>query len=936
MSWVFRPFIVFFALLLPLPLGAVIMSSKAVRSALRSQKAINEGNTAGIETAVATLEGLLSDPSFKRLDTKAQLEIILLLSKGYGRLLHFPEQEQLLLRYSKRAEFHRHYIPLMTELVHVYATQERFEEAEKIIAKIAQPSCCHLSLEEKSLIGNAINFKDNYLRSLFERAGNLTSSGDFSRAYDAYKRAYPSVKRHKYPHQGSSLERRRLHCKILLNMAELQFCLCNFEETITILSNEDLFSSSDTLDETFSRRRLFLLASAHGFLHNVETATSLWEQYAMTSHDKENDLAVSLWKTSRALTLGDSQVFLQHAKHIENQAEGNTDGLLEGAAFVVLGIQRAINLDSIDASLYLKKGIQKLQTTQSPWKEAALALYGELAWQRCVLFLYSQQEQMALSLSKESFDILSQATSPTTIARRCCFAFLLNPQQPPDLSYETLKVEIESTTQETSSARLLASLRLYGKEHHSEAPQNCLAADQLFFAWHTRSSDTFEWTGEPIDCSAIISAPLLSYTKIMSSVHSALLDEADTDVTIAQIVSALNAKCLTDARPRLLQALVELCLHAGRLSEACDFVRELIHQSPSFPGVPQTVFLCLQSLETASGFDAECSELCQYFWDRPPDRHALLLTTHLFESRQQLVVDKHPSIKSLGLSLVALSEARTAVAEASKSKEPAAVKSQLDLAKKNYELSHRYAREALSLLEAPETTSFLYGFLLTMQNEHVEVLSNYLPTDCAFNELPSQLEEAKRVLLEDLSLLHTNVSSWTTYLRKEFVLSCSLTARTVDVYVKAFQGAPLDAVAAAEQLIQEAPQALAVLKGTLYLAKKLREAAVFRSALFILDRCDEAKILDPHYELSLEFAMEKSLCLRALSEPSKAMAKLAWIINRPYPSSLRVKAMILRADMYLEQHRTDLAIRQLESVATKGGEWKVVAERKLQELYGTV
>ena len=72
-----------------------------------------------------------------------------------------------------------------------------------------------------------------------------------------------------------------------------------------------------------------------------------------------------------------------------------------------------------------------------------------------------------------------------------------------------------------------------------------------------------------------------------------------------------------------------------------------------------------------------------------------------------------------------------------------------------------------------------------------------------------------------------------------------------------------------------------------------------------------------------------------MHKTDKAMALLAWIINGPYASSLRIKAMILRADLYLLINRKDLAIRQLDSVVAKGGEWGAVAERKLRDLYGT-
>lgn len=114
----------------------------------------------------------------------------------------------------------------------------------------------------------------------------------------------------------------------------------------------------------------------------------------------------------------------------------------------------------------------------------------------------------------------------------------------------------------------------------------------------------------------------------------------------------------------------------------------------------------------------------------------------------------------------------------------------------------------------------------------------------------------------------------------------------------------------------------------------LREAKLCAESLALFDKINESQ-LEENYELLLEIAIEKSLCLRELGQHNKAMAVLGWVINSPYPSSLRIKAMLLRAEIYLSLNRKDLATRQLEAVESKGGDWAQVAERKLKELYGS-
>ena len=59
------------------------------------------------------------------------------------------------------------------------------------------------------------------------------------------------------------------------------------------------------------------------------------------------------------------------------------------------------------------------------------------------------------------------------------------------------------------------------------------------------------------------------------------------------------------------------------------------------------------------------------------------------------------------------------------------------------------------------------------------------------------------------------------------------------------------------------------------------------------------------------------------------MLILSRIINYDAVSSLRLKAMFLRAEIYEHQGRLELARQQLRAVAKKGGEWASKAQSKL-------
>jgi tetratricopeptide (TPR) repeat protein len=86
-------------------------------------------------------------------------------------------------------------------------------------------------------------------------------------------------------------------------------------------------------------------------------------------------------------------------------------------------------------------------------------------------------------------------------------------------------------------------------------------------------------------------------------------------------------------------------------------------------------------------------------------------------------------------------------------------------------------------------------------------------------------------------------------------------------------------------------------------------------------------------EEKLEIWIEQSMCCRILNRLDEAMRLLSKVINEEIASSLRVKAMFLRAEIYEQQGRHELALKQLESVVKKGGTWAYQAQEKLKE-YG--
>lgn len=80
----------------------------------------------------------------------------------------------------------------------------------------------------------------------------------------------------------------------------------------------------------------------------------------------------------------------------------------------------------------------------------------------------------------------------------------------------------------------------------------------------------------------------------------------------------------------------------------------------------------------------------------------------------------------------------------------------------------------------------------------------------------------------------------------------------------------------------------------------------------------------------IDLWIQQSLCHKELHDLDQAMLLLSEAINDDTISSLRVKAMYLRSDIYALQGRHDLARKQLEATAKKGGEWALKAKERLK------
>ena len=910
-------------------------SSKVVRIALEAKRAINGHEEIAVQKATEQLEALLHEASFRRLDPYAQVQILLSLSKGYERLGRHQEQERLLTTYAKRPELYRFHTLLKVAIARSFVQQNRLMEAESVLEKCIGSSCAHLPLEEKAEIARVLFYKDEYTNSLLRQADKLSETGSFSEALKVYETLIPSIEQHTYLYQASPVEKTRLCHIVRLRIAELSFCLGDFQRIVSVLVPWDaqLFLASS--DRSFVARRIFLLASAYEQLGEGVRAQALWQEYQAPAEDESE--ALLLWKVKNALQAGSSDEIASIAKTFQHRS---TTG--HPLPLALKSLSAALCYDFPLAVREAQHALQRADgSLHKGLRGVAVHVLAECGFARMMLLVCSGQAHKAETLGRSLLPLIPTA-APSLALRAAAIRLFLYHYSHNQADLDAAKDLLRNVKEPVPEELLpLFEFLFYtiNAQHDGLSDEMTVAplhsvSDRFFAAWMKDQKETpVSFLPEPDSETAADAAfstdPFTKYLCALSTYQRALFGEDSPDKASQDIRECLDIPGLKDVRPHLYHCLIDLAAHSGQPERAYNLIWDLIREDREYKSLSQAILTTAFALESTQTLATQRAVLCQYILDRPsPDIYTLLLSFHLHESSSVPHFDHSPN--RFELALTAKNEGQQLVAEASKSKEPRLIKEQLQRAMKSFETARMQALESMEAFHDVQSLSMLWSFVLTTESEQIELLERYIPGDDAFNELPALLEGSVANLKEDLLKCETSLP--THCIQNSFLVSCQDLVQTSPIFARTFHRELDPAIAIARSLSDKTSRPS--VRSLLYLAKTLREAKRPGDALQILSPLKEKQMID-ECELALEIAMEKSLCFREMHKTDKAMALLAWIINGPYASSLRIKAMILRADLYLLINRKDLAIRQLDSVVAKGGEWGAVAERKLRDLYGT-
>ncbi len=960
--------------------GTPHFSSKAIRIASQARTIIaaphNVSSHKELEQAAESIEVLFSDASFRRLDTKDQVDIILLLSKAYEKLESWDRQEKMLASYAKKREFHRYYIQLQTELARSYVIQDRFEDADKILSKVIGKSCATLPQDEKRRIAAVVLMKDAKLNRMLQQADRLRLEGSYTSSALLYRVILDSVTRKCYPYQASRIEKKRLKYKIMLQLSETYLLSGDYENALELLASDekwklDIFNEQDSyaiqttrmllkglgylgigeiqkakdiLQESlssveqakstveyddFSTLRFLLRSSFFSEPHeNTPVASPLLSQ-------KRDTTPTSPLSISPKMYLWLSLCTISHKKPLLHPYQVSASVLdKQYLKTCIETVQYAQKGQFGNARDEARRALQQLQQIPiqaiSPFQKEIKSFHKNIIidflWNEATLYAilgkYAAAQRIIHKILELSFE------EPSERARER-FVFWMNHIEP--FLSKTISSEDHAEKQiSKNSEKILELITAFENTHTDFFPstlrlrtstlQTLLSAQSCLL--HNTDSKPFHNQEKHVTLDRPISLESL-YQSLFSLIEA--LEDLEGRSFLAHVAS-------------------DLMIMNGNYYDAFSLFSHVLSCTPIYPKASQLAFHLLTSTKDQHEvFQRERENTFLFIFSREPtdifpylsilsDDHALLYALQKLSKTQ-------PSspLVTFTYAVSRWKEAKKIFNEAEKTKEPGLMKEKYETA---FSLYSQASESLVSLLEdkkAPSSPSSYLNppylsfehILLSLNKEWLsKVIQTFHRHDAIYNELIASLEHAHNFTSFQHKLLSVeNFQKDITLLQEIASLQAS-----VPIYTAAFTRNFNSAIQTATSFKQKSDPSPQRAKAVLFLCQLLRENGILEEEEPLLLSLNETLLYKEDHELALHIAFEKALFFREVQDYDHAMSYLAWITNDPYASSLRVRAMLIRAEIYSEINRDDLAIRQFEAVATKGGEWAKAAERKLEEL----
>ena len=875
-------------------------SSKASERADKAKRLLLSSKEEDRYEGIHLLQSLIQESSFQRLPLDTQIHIIFLLSGGYEKIQQLNEQVLLLQQQLKRPELASYTVPMKAALIHAYLLQKDTKEADALLKQLLSLSYKALAPQDKKAIALACVMRDQTLFSMIREAKEHMSLGKFQKASFILEKVYSTLSFEPIPCQGSPLTRKHVSQEILFSLAECFLFLGKNSLALDTVSR--LLNESADLPPTMKTQALFLKDVAQGFYPREEVIK-------LAICQPEYGTQCLLWLVQQSLF--QPMIPLQ-VPELNSPYSSLIRQYIDATKALVQG-------DAPKACALFREKLPEALVHAHSFKKYYLEGYQEALWLRSLICFFAEQQDCFERTFIESENLCQILEEQQMVSRRVCFEALLLMYKRKPLTADSLTPSPQQIPHVISQSllSLLSGMTL--------SPSTLSWSDQLFL--HTAA--VYTQSHEMIDPPVVTDNEQPIFQFFSTLVH--LQDGSyDWQKRKGEIETLMTEDALKDARSKLIHTFLTHVIKAQKQEEILPLLRQFFDTSSGYTRRREALFDSFLLIPSPCD---EKKQIAEELLKPPFDTWTMLLLIHLQKTGQLSRYAYPITFNSLIEVLHTLDQAHNLTKEATKPQEYEQRKLLICRALESFTKAASSIMAFLRLPHTHEEQTIILGILCKTISEWSDLLFSEILFEHLTTELDTHLYASLLALRSTdnfLSLIDTdNELSFRPRTQQEIKELITATELFLCTFQKQYDEA-LSRIRTfpPESFFLSPPH----IRGVLYLTQSLRKNKNIALAWPLIKQLNETEIKQVHQELALQVAIEKSLCLKEKGSISQAMACLAWVINDSAISSLRIKAMVLRADLYMLVKRPELAIRQLEAAKGKGGEWGIIAERKLEAI----
>lgn len=965
------------------------VSSKARAFAKSAELEFAKFNDAGLQSGISLCEQATNDPSFRRLQIEERLWIYKMLSSAYQKNRAFAKQESLLLSLIDDIQFRPFVVELKSHLGLSYIAQERTIDAEKLLKSMTSHSMRKLAFQDAEEIALLYSRIEQYYEKKLASAERRFQAKNYGLAAHDFACVYEAAMRKSLTHTLSTRSQSEFLSSLRFRLAQSHYLSANYKAAIQVASTEE--------HPVLKYQALLIQGYAYKQQGMYDMALATFQQYlqcpSLLAYNHEAMLdatfcAIKLGKTNLARkTLEDLQkepinstlfrrkkavqIFLEIDDKNYNLAESllsQYESTLNASSFFTrlecqyLRGYLAYKKREFDKAIFhLEHSIRDASADSFDWQADALYLLGLCA---CEVGKYQVAEEYfelieanelwaeksVLGLARTYFTQGAQNKLETLIARcemlqspeciyeiRLMLACLTNSfvdilqdkYKERDLYPKALVLSTNNKETLSTAFQLLKDRKLLDTEFAlvHQIIQSLLAQGEAERALMLVDSIIPELSNVALK----EEAEFLYARCFFGCTRRGKLDPGQLVVLINRFITNYPDSCF---KPDILHLKGLTFLQKNEPEKAKEIFALLESEHKGYTRRDEVLFfLAVLTTENAPIFQELYAQFPESAFAHEAYFRAFPESAYKQQDIHAIAHLKKMNNASLHTIYGVLCSIYIAQAIRQECPEKSLSPSQQKLLQEaiyRYDLAIQNGEKLVSKLP-PKLSSFLQCRLLEATLERAQslfILANTgTRSQSAFDELRQSLDALQ-------SQIKININT-----DRQHLLSLWQEAALQKSRIYLLQGEEKQAREELANLVEYMRQENfemgdGLVKALCQLAVFYTREGAIEQADYMLNKAQVVQAKGASHELLLEIYITKSGLHRKKEEYDRAMILLSSVINDTSASSLRIQAMYLRAELYELKGRRDLALRQLQATAKKGGEWGTMARKKLEEQYG--